>query len=149
MHADPLLSFLRDPRLANHAMAAAPVWLWTADGTRVLWANAAGAAVLGAPSPHALAERRMSGAHPLASQVVRLAGTLPHGGAPRLERVRGIGALGRTVVCACARFSLANGMPAILVAANETVGPALPLGERAARLVAGCEAPVAVFAPDG
>jgi PAS domain S-box-containing protein len=149
MHPDPLLTFLRDPRLANHAVAAAPAWLWAADGTRVLWANAAGAAVLSAANPHALAERRMSPAHPLASQVVRLAGTLPHGGATRLERLRGIGALGRTIVCACARFALANGMPAILIAANETIGPALPLADRVARLFGGSEAPVAAFAADG
>jgi PAS domain S-box-containing protein len=149
MHSDPLLTFLHDPRLANHAIAAAPVWLWAADGTRVLWANAAGAAVLAAASPQALAERRMSGTHPLAAQVVGLAGTLPHGAASRLERLRGIGALGRTVVCACSRFALANGMPAILIAANEAIGPALPLDERVARLFAGCEAAVAVFAPDG
>ena len=149
MHADPLLTFLRDPRLAHHAVAAAPVWLWAADGTRVLWANAAGAAVLDAANPHALAERRMSPAHPLASQVVRLAGTLPHGGASRLERLRGIGALGRTIVCACARFALTNGMPAILIAATETIGPALPLADRVARLFAGCEAPLAAFAAEG
>jgi len=149
MHSDPLLTFLRDERLASHALAAAPVWLWAADATRVLWANAAGAAVLGTKSPHALAERRMSGAHPLASEVVRLAGTLPHGSISRLERLRGVGALGRTVVCACTRFALANGMPAILIAAKEPVGPALPPAERVARLFAGCEAPVAAFAGDG
>src|ERR1051326_1019977 len=51
MHADPPLPSLRDPRLAHHAVAAAPVWLWAADGTRVLWANAAGAAVLDAANP--------------------------------------------------------------------------------------------------
>src|ERR1700730_10857528 len=94
MHSDPLLSFLRDPRLASPAVSAAPAWLWTADGTRVLGANAAGAAVLGAANPHALAERRMSAAHSLASQVVRLAGTLPHGDASRLARPRGGGARG-------------------------------------------------------
>jgi PAS domain-containing protein len=149
MQSDPLLTFIRDPRLADHAVSAAPVWLWAADGTRVLWANAAGAAVLGAAHPHALTERRMSAAHPLASQVVRLAGTLPHGATTRLERLRGIGALGRTVVCACARFALANGMPAILIAANETIGPALPPAERVARLFAGSEAAVAAFAADG
>jgi PAS domain S-box-containing protein len=149
MHSDPLLTFLRDPRLANHAFAAAPVWLWAADATRVLWANAAGAAVLGAANPQALAERRLSAAHPLASQVARLAGTLPHGGASRLERLRGIGALGRTVACACSRFALANGMPAILIAANETVGPALPLVERVARLFVGSETPLAAFDADG
>jgi PAS domain S-box-containing protein len=149
MHADPLLTFARDPRLANHALAPAPAWLWAADGTRVLWANAAGAALLGAANSHALAERRMSAAHPLAAQVVRLAGTLPHGSASRLERLRGIGALGRTVVCACARFALANGMPAILIAANETIGPPMPLAERVARMFAGSEAAVAAFAGDG
>ena len=57
----------RDARLANHAFAAAPVWLWAADASRVLWANAAGAALLGAANPHALTERRLSAAHPLAS----------------------------------------------------------------------------------
>src|SRR5262245_59850512 len=105
MHPDPLLSFLRDPRLAHHAVSATPVWLWAADATRVLWTNAAGAAALGAASARSLAERRMSAAHPLASQVVRLAGTLPHSGAARLERLRGIGALGRAIVCACSRFA--------------------------------------------
>ena len=149
MHSDPLLSFLRDPRLANHALAAAPAWLWAADATRVLWANAAGAAVLRAANSHELAERRMSPAHPLASQVTRLAGTLPHSDASRLERLRGIGGLGRAVVCACARFALANGTPAILIAANEPVGPTLPLAERVARLFAGSEAPIAIFAADG
>jgi PAS domain S-box-containing protein len=149
MHSDPLLNFLRDARLANHAFAPAPVWLWAADATRVLWANAAGAAVLGSANLRALAERRMSAAHPLVSQVLRLAGTLPHGGAARLERLRGIGTLGRIVVCACSRLALANGMPAILIAANDTVGPALPLAERVARLFSGSEAPIAAFAADG
>jgi PAS domain S-box-containing protein len=149
MHSDPLLTFIRDERLANHALGATPVWLWAADGTRVLWANVAGAAALGAPSPHALAQRRTSAAHPLAAEVVRLAGTLPHGGAARLERLRGIAALGRTLVCTCARFALANGMPAILIAAKEPVGPPLPFAERVSRLLAGCAAPVAVFAADG
>jgi PAS domain S-box-containing protein len=149
MHSDPLLTFLRDPRLANHALAATPVWLWAADATRVLWANAAGAAVLGVANSHELAERRISAAHPLASHVVRLAGTLPHGGASRLERLRGIGALGRTVICACSRFALANGTPAILIATNEPVGPALPLADRVARLFAGSEAAIAAFAADG
>jgi PAS domain S-box-containing protein len=148
--SDPLLTYTRDARLANHALSASPAWLWSADATRVLWANAAGAAVLGAASPHALAERRMSAAQPLAAQVMRLAGTLPHNGAPRLERLRGIGAgVGRMVACACSRFALANGMPAILIAAAEAVGPALPFAERVARLFAGCAAPVAAFAADG
>ena len=35
IQSDPLLSYLRDPRLAIHATSAAPVWLWSADATRV------------------------------------------------------------------------------------------------------------------
>ena len=34
----------RDPRLeaqlADHATSAAPAWLWSADGSQILWANA-------------------------------------------------------------------------------------------------------------
>src|ERR1700719_828890 len=145
--SDPLLTYIRDARLANHALSAAPAWLWSADATRVLWANAAGAAVLGAASPHALAERRMSAAQPLAAQVMRLCRNLPHNRAPRLERLRGIGAgVGRMVACACSRFALANGMPAILIAAAEAVGPALPFAERVARLFARSQAPIAALA---
>ena len=32
-----------DPRLAAYAASRLPAWLWTADGTRILWANPAGA----------------------------------------------------------------------------------------------------------
>jgi PAS domain S-box-containing protein len=144
------VAYARDPRMASLATASAPAWLWATDGSRVLWCNAAGAATLGAASPLALAERRMSTDHPLAAQVVRLAGTLPHAGSSRLERLRGIGGgVGRPVVCACSRLSLDNGAPAILIAATEPAGPALPLTARVERLLAGVAAPLAVFAPDG
>ena len=32
-----------DPRLAVHATSALPAWLWSVDGTRILWANPVGA----------------------------------------------------------------------------------------------------------
>ena len=32
-----------DPRLAVHATSALAVWLWSIDGTRILWANPVGA----------------------------------------------------------------------------------------------------------
>ncbi len=47
---DSELAPLRDPRLAALATSAWPVWLWNADGSRVLWANAVGAAIFGAAS---------------------------------------------------------------------------------------------------
>src|SRR5438270_14072228 len=32
-----------DPRLAPYATSALPAWLWSIDGTRILWANPVGA----------------------------------------------------------------------------------------------------------
>ncbi len=37
-----------DPRLAVHATSALPAWLWSTDGTRILWANPVGARLFGA-----------------------------------------------------------------------------------------------------
>ena len=48
--APDILALTRDARLAPHAMSAIPAWLWAADGSRVLWANASGAVALDAPS---------------------------------------------------------------------------------------------------
>jgi hypothetical protein len=31
-----------DPRLMAHALGATPAWAWSADGTRILWANPPG-----------------------------------------------------------------------------------------------------------
>ena len=42
------LALLRDPRLAATATSPWPAWLWSADASRMLWANAAGAALFGA-----------------------------------------------------------------------------------------------------
>src|SRR3981189_2296664 len=81
--------FLSDPRLAAHATSAAPVWLWSADATRVLWANAVGAAIFDAATPAALAGRHFDPHHQAASQILRLAASLRPGGAARLERLRG------------------------------------------------------------
>ena len=42
----------RDPRLAANSPIArpaqSPAWLWSTDGSRILWANAVGAAIFGA-----------------------------------------------------------------------------------------------------
>ena len=43
-----LLSFLGDPRLALYATSHVPVWLWSADATRILWGNPTAAAIFNA-----------------------------------------------------------------------------------------------------
>ena len=142
-------SRLIDCRLAPLATSALPAWLWSTDATRIVWANPVGAAMFGAPTSAALAARTFGTAEPAAAQVARLAATLSPGAAPRLERLRGLGAgIGGMLTCACSHIVLAD-TPAILVVAAERAGPDLPLGERVARLLAGSHELIAAFATDG
>jgi PAS domain S-box-containing protein len=139
-----------DPRLAVHATSSLPAWLWSVDGTRILWANPVGASLFGAVNGAALAQKNFGPADAHRRQVAQLAGRLPSSGAIRLERLRGFGAALRMLVtCACARLDFADGSHGILVAAAEPVGRAMPLVERLQRLVAGIDTPIAAFARDG
>jgi PAS domain S-box-containing protein len=139
-----------DPRLAVHATSALPAWLWSIDGTRVLWANPVGARLFGAANGAALAKKVFGPADAHRRQVAQLARRLPSTGAIRLERLRGFGApLGMLVTCGCARLDFADGSHGILVAGAETVGRTMPLLERLQRLVEGIDTPIAAFARDG
>jgi signal transduction histidine kinase len=137
-----------DPRLAARLAEAAtsrwPVWLWSSDGSRILWANAVGTAIFGATP------RRFDSKSAVGAQIIRLAATLPSAGPSRLERLRGFGAgFGRALTCACSRVVNADGTAAVLVVATEAAGQALPLAERPRRLFPGPARPVAAFAADG
>jgi signal transduction histidine kinase len=144
------LDYLSDPRLALYATGAVPAWLWSADATHILWGNPTASAIFNAASPAVLQGHTIDPKGSAALQIARLAGTLPHGSAPRLERLRGFGGrFGGALLCNCARIMLADRVPAILVVSTETAGPKLPLGEQAKRLLAGTEAAVAMFAADG
>ena len=81
-----------DPRLAVHATSALPAWLWSVDGTRILWANPVGAKLFGSANGAALAKKRFGPADAHRRQVAQLAGRMPLNGAVRLERLRGFGA---------------------------------------------------------
>ncbi len=148
------LAPLRDPRLAaqlaEHATSALPAWLWSADGSRILWANAVGAAIFGAANIGECVTFRFDAKGAVASQIIRLAASLPSAGEVRLERLSAFGAgFGRALTCACSRITLADDAPAILVIAAETAGPPLTLKERVRRLFPDRERTFAVFAPDG
>jgi len=139
-----------DPRLAVHATRALPVWLWSVDGTRVLWANPVGARLLGADNGKQLGARRFGPADPHRRLVAQLAGRLPPNGATRLERLRGFGArLGALVTCACARLDFADGSSGVLIAAAEPIGRPMPLVDRLRGLVEDLDTPIAAFARDG
>jgi PAS domain S-box-containing protein len=146
----PQLAILRDPRLAAQALAPTPVWLWSPDADRILWANPAGAAIFDAASPGEAALLRFDARHSASVQVARLSGTLRHGGAPRLERLRGFGAsIGATLICLCSRVALADGNSAILIASAERARKALALPDRATRLLRDFGPAAAIFTADG
>jgi PAS domain S-box-containing protein len=144
------LSLLRDGRLAPVATSAFPAWLWSTDGTHIVWANATGAAIFGAPASATISSRQFTRDEPAAAQIVRIAATLAPAASPRLERLRGFGAgVGRALTCACSHILLGDGTAALLVVALERAGPDLPLAERVARLLAGTLEPIAAFSADG
>src|SRR5271165_2348942 len=96
------LQGVSDPRLAVHATSALPAWLWSTDGSRILWANPVGAQLFGAANSTELAKRPLGPADVHRRQVAQLAGRLPPNGATRLERLRGFGARpGMLSTCAC------------------------------------------------
>jgi PAS domain S-box-containing protein len=149
-NAEFQLRGINDPRLAVHATSALPAWLWSIDGTRVLWANPVGAKTFGATNSAALTEKVFGPADAHRRQVAQLAKRLPSSGAVRLERLRGFGApLGMLVTCGCARFDFADGSHGILLTGAESVGRTMPLPERLRRLVEGIDTPIAAFARDG
>ena len=136
--------------MAVHALSPAPVWLWSADGARILWANAAGAAIFDAVSPGAATALRFKPRDGAAAQIARLAATLPQGDSPRLERLRGFGAsFGGMLVCLCSRIALANDTVAILVVSTERASTEIALPERARRLLADIQQAAAIFTADG
>jgi PAS domain S-box-containing protein len=120
------------------------------DATHVLWANPVAAAIFDAASPGALAAIRFEPTQAAAAQIARMAGTLPAGGAPRLERLRGFGAdYGSRLICLCSRIALADNTSAVLVVSTERAGKDISLADRAQRLLADLERPAAIFSADG
>ena len=143
---------LCDPRLAAHAIGAAPVWLWSPDGGRVLWANPAACAAFGVETLRELSSRTFAPDAAVRVQVARIAATLPQDGAPRLHRLRGFVNQGPhlwlSLVCSCALVRL-DRVLSVLVVAVEAAGPELSLAEQIRRLDFGAAAAIAAFAPDG
>ncbi|CAL75139.1 Two-component hybrid sensor and regulator [Bradyrhizobium sp. ORS 278] len=149
-HADFEMLALSDPRLAVHAAGALPAWLWSSDGSRVLWANAIGARALGATNVPALVTRTFGPADSHRRQIAQLGRRLPETGALRLERLRGFGApLGTLATCGCARIDLPDGTHGVLIASSDTGGRSLPLAERLKRLVEPSEHAMIAFTQDG
>lgn len=112
-----------DPRLAAHANGVLPAWLWSADGTRILWANPAGLDVFGARDGTQLTEKIFGPADPHRRQIAQFARHLNPDGAVRMERLRGFGAApGNLATCSCARIDFPDGRHGVLIVAAVRVG---------------------------
>ena len=117
----------RDPRLSGLAASALPAWLWSADGSRILWANRAASAVFGAGESTGLAAMNFGPADPHRRQAARLASQLPASGAIRMERLRGFGAApGMLMTCGCSRLDFPDGSHGVLIVATETASRMIP-----------------------
>ena len=117
---------VNDPRLAPYAESVQPAWLWSTDGSRILWCNPAGAAVLAIDDLRQL-EKPLSPTNSHRREVARLARRIGAHAEQRLERLRGFGArLGQLTTCACSRFTLADGDAAILLVRVEPFPGSIP-----------------------
>ena len=107
------------PALGSVLFAPRPMLLFSADGRRILFANAAGARFFGERRIEDLLERRFSPALPATMQIARAARSLAPGAA-RLERIRfAVGAGLASHAVECRRVALPDGAPAVLVALPE------------------------------
>jgi PAS domain S-box-containing protein len=105
-----------DPRLAAHADGVLPAWLWSADGSRILWANPAGVDVFGARDDAQLTDKIFGPSDPHRRQIAQLAGRLAQDGTVRMERLRGFGAVpGGLATCSCSRLDFPDGRHGVLV----------------------------------
>ncbi len=111
--------FCAMPALAGHLGEKQPAWLWSADGRRVLWANAAGVRFFRATSMAELLGRSLADTAPARRHLERLA----HAAQDRetLERLRFFIGVRAVQVTAHARaLTLENGEQAALVVATDT-----------------------------
>ncbi len=123
------------PAVGSALLAPRPVLLFSADGRRILFANAAGAAFFGERSMESLLERRFSPALPATEQIARAARSLSPGGS-RLERIRfAVGAGFGSLAAECIRVALPDGAAAVLVRLPEAPRRGGP-SEAARQLVA-------------
>ena len=140
------LKYLRISRIAEYALSPMPAWLWSGDGERLLWFNAAGGRAFGL-RPGALLSDPFKPADPHRRQAMQVARRITAINEMRLERLRGFGAaLGGLSTLACTRLPIVDGEAGLLLASTQAA--ALPFEHRLHRLIDAIDLPVIAFAPD-
>jgi PAS domain S-box-containing protein len=110
----PLAELLADARIAGLVAVPTPALLIDPEG-KLLFANPAGLALIGAKTLRDAAARGAAALGPLVEAAKRFSENLPAGGSPRLERLRLKGSL-QPAVFACSRLVFAGDWPAVLFA---------------------------------
>jgi hypothetical protein len=105
------------PSIGALLLAPRPAWLWRADGTAVLWANAAGARFLGSDTVEDLLGRSFSDEPALIDIAAFAAGLseTPQMAEPRFRRNDGE----EKLWCLSSRVTLDDGTEALLVVATD------------------------------
>jgi hypothetical protein len=138
------------PMLADLADDQRPAWVWSADGARILWANAAGAAFFNVRDAAGLA--RLSGLErsPARPHIARIATSGPSDrmSIDRLRFYRGLRVM--LLTCQCQRLALPSGHDAALIICGDK-GVALTTPPLPAYLdmLAGTDRSVFVLDADG
>ena len=109
-----LAELLADQRIAGLVAVPTPALLIDGEG-KLLFANPAGLAAIGAKTLADAAQRGTAALGPLADAAQRFSENLPAEGAPRLERLRLKGSL-QPAVFACSRIAFPGARPAVLFA---------------------------------
>ena len=143
------LKYLSIPRIAECAVGPMPAWLWSGNGERLLWLNAAGARVFNLPVSVSFATDPLRPADPHRRQAIQVARRIATLNEMRLERLRGFGAtLGGLATLACTRLPLGESETGLLlISAN--AAPAMPLERRVHALIESVSAPAIAFAANG
>ncbi|HET7716298.1 MAG TPA: ATP-binding protein [Bauldia sp.] len=139
------------PQVGAQLLSPRPAFVFRADGSAVLWANAAGVAFFGAQSAAALLDRVFARDSALAVHLARLSKSLP-ADHDRVELLRfNLGVTQAVLVAACRRLDLGGGARAVLVLApSEATRESLSTSaERLADVLAGTDSLAAVIDRDG
>jgi PAS domain S-box-containing protein len=111
------------PAVGEMLLDPRPALVFSADGARVLFANAAAVMALDATNLDDLLARRFTDLNPIKAQMARLSRILPTE-QPRLEVLRfGGGVSSTTLTAACRRLNLADGERAVLAVGAGGLAP--------------------------
>ena len=140
---DTAFAFSALPEIGALLLSAAPAFVWSRDGARVLWANPAGAKALGSTRFEALSDRRWPEAHSLRRSIASLNRALPEQG--MLARLRLTeNPLSLPTACRCRVVRASTDERGILIVAPEPTGVAPPVA-RLAAYFSGARADVAIL----